>query len=105
MKFEEWQQKYGPNGAAYDIEMQRAGWDGRQSEIDKLQQDLQVWREFAEKKCLPAIPAITRSTTTGEVSITLVMPSIEPCKHNGECAMDHCAAGPNSQCRDYEVKA
>ena len=27
MTFEEWQQKHGPNGGAYDIEMMRAGWD------------------------------------------------------------------------------
>lgn len=36
MKFEEWQEKHGPNGGAYDIEMQKAGWDGRQPEIDRL---------------------------------------------------------------------
>lgn len=28
MTFEEWQAKHGPNGGAYDIEMQRAGWNG-----------------------------------------------------------------------------
>lgn len=27
MTFDEWQQKHGPNGGAYDIEMMRAGWD------------------------------------------------------------------------------
>ena len=26
MTFEEWQAKHGPNGGAYDIDMQRAGW-------------------------------------------------------------------------------
>lgn len=28
MIFKEWQEKHGPNGGEYDIEMQRAGWDG-----------------------------------------------------------------------------
>jgi hypothetical protein len=28
MSFEEWHAKHGPNGGAYDIEMQRAGWGG-----------------------------------------------------------------------------
>ncbi len=28
MTFDEWQAKHGPNGGAYDIEQQRAGWEG-----------------------------------------------------------------------------
>lgn len=36
MNFDEWQAAHGPNGGAYDIEMQRAGWNGRQAEIDRL---------------------------------------------------------------------
>jgi hypothetical protein len=40
MTFDEWQQKHGPNGGAYDIEMQRAGWDGRQIEIYHLQDEI-----------------------------------------------------------------
>lgn len=27
LTFDEWQAKHGPNGGAYDIEQQRAGWD------------------------------------------------------------------------------
>lgn len=36
MTFDEWREKYGPNGGDYDIEMQRAGWDGRQGQVDEL---------------------------------------------------------------------
>lgn len=36
MTFEEWQEKHGPNGGAYDIEMQRAGWDGRKQQVEDL---------------------------------------------------------------------
>ena len=36
MTFEEWQGKHGPNGGAYDIEMQRAGWDGRKQQVEDL---------------------------------------------------------------------
>ena len=36
MTFEEWQGKHGPNGGAYGIEMQRAGWDGRKQQVDDL---------------------------------------------------------------------
>jgi hypothetical protein len=51
MTFDEWQRKHGPNGGAYDIEMQRAGWDGRGSQgIQKnLQPDEQkALKRFAE---------------------------------------------------------
>ena len=36
MTFDEWQRKHGPNGGAYDIEMQRAGWNGRKQQIEDL---------------------------------------------------------------------
>jgi len=54
MTFKEWQDKHGPNGGEYDIEMQRAGWDGamthsqckeQQETIDKLVEALKNIRE------------------------------------------------------------
>lgn len=36
MTFEEWQENNAPNGGAYDIEMQRAGWDGRKQQVEDL---------------------------------------------------------------------
>lgn len=38
MTFDEWQAKHGPNGGAFDIEMQRAGWNGRQKQVENLTQ-------------------------------------------------------------------
>lgn len=35
MTFDEWQAKHGPNGAAYDIDMQRAGWNAALKERDR----------------------------------------------------------------------
>lgn len=40
MTFEEWQMKHGPNWAAYDIEMQRAGWDGALAHQSGMTDDL-----------------------------------------------------------------
>lgn len=36
MTFDEWREKHGPNGGAYDVEMQLAGWNGRQPQVDDL---------------------------------------------------------------------
>jgi hypothetical protein len=58
MKFNEWQVKHGPNGGTYDIEMQMAGWDGRQGQVDDLAmlvaQLVQALRKAAPEHDLPA---------------------------------------------------
>lgn len=60
MTFEEWQAKHGPNGGAYDIEMQRAGWDGRgKHQVDDLAALVvrlaRLLRKSAPENDLPAL--------------------------------------------------
>ncbi len=52
--FEEWQAKHGPNGGAYDIEMQRAGWNGAMAnmaarDVVDIPSD-EFWREVEKLK-------------------------------------------------------
>ena len=59
MTFEEWQGKHGPNGGAYDIEMQRAGWDGRKQQVEDLSalaaRLVRALRKAAPEHNLPAL--------------------------------------------------
>lgn len=59
MTFEEWQEKHGPNGGAYDIEMQRAGWDGRKQQVEDLSalaaRLVRALRKAAPEHNLPAL--------------------------------------------------
>lgn len=59
MTFEEWQEKHGPNGGAYDIEMLRAGWDGRQQQVEDLSalavRLVRALRKAAPEHNLPAL--------------------------------------------------
>lgn len=58
MTFEEWQEKHGPNGGAYDIEMQRAGWEGRKQQVEDLsalaERLVRALRKAAPEHNLPA---------------------------------------------------
>lgn len=40
-------------------------------EIERLRQDLNAWKQFAEQQVAPNKPAIIRSSTTGETSIVI----------------------------------